>query len=99
MKKLTILILALLLGAAIISGFVFYKKYGDVKDALEKSNKQLLVQNEKVAQLNKERAGLHDKIQKNAQQLEKLENANLRISQLEDAIKVKDQALSRSTVE
>ncbi len=96
MKNFTIVVLAVLLGAAIISGFVFYEKYGDVKDALEESNRQLLVQNEKVAQLNKERAGLYDQIQKNAQQLEKLENANLRISQLEDAIKMKDQALSRS---
>jgi len=110
MKNFTIVVLAVLLGAAIISGFVFYEKYGDVKDALEESNRQLLVQNEKVAQLNKERAGLYDKIQKNAQELkrlengnlrisqliEKLENANLRISQLEDTIKVKDEARSRS---
>ena len=103
MKNLTIIVLAVLLGAAIISGYVFYGKHRDMKDALEESNRQaedsnrqLSVLNEKVAQLNKERAGLYDKIQKNAQQLEKLENANSRISQLEDAIKVKDQALSRS---
>ncbi len=95
MKNLTIVVLAVLLGAAIISGYVFYGKYGDVKDALEYSNRQLSVLNEKVAQLNEERAELYDQIQKNAQQLEKLENANLRISQIEDAIKVKDQALSR----
>jgi len=110
MKNLTILVLAVLLGVAIVFGYVFYGKHRDMKDALEESNKQLLVQNEKVAQLNKEGAGLYDKIQKNAQQLEKLENANLRISQLieklenanlrisqlEDAIKVKDEARSRS---
>jgi len=96
MKNLTIVVLAVLLGAAIIFGYVFYGKHRDMRDALEESNRQLLVQNEKVAQLNKERAEVYDKIQKNAQQLEKLENANLRISQLEDAIKVKDQALSRS---
>jgi len=96
MKNLTILVLAVLLGAAIISGFVFYEKYGDVKDALEDSNRQLLVRNETLAQLNEERTALYGKIQKNAGQLEELENANLRISQLEDGIKVKDQALSRS---
>ena len=96
MKNFTIVVLAVLLAAAIISGYVFYGKHRDMKDALEESNRQLLVQNEKVAQLNKERAGLYDKIQKNAQELERLENANLRISQLEDTIKVKDQALSRS---
>ena len=96
MKNLTIVVLAVLLGAAIIFGYVFYGKHRDMRDSLEESNRQLLVQNEKVAQLNKERAEVYDKIQKNAQQLEKLENANLRISQLEDAIKVKDQALSRS---
>ena len=96
MKNLAIVVLAVLLGAAIIFGYVFYGKHRDMRDSLEESNRQLLVQNEKVAQLNKERAEVYDKIQKNAQQLEKLENANLRISQLEDAIKVKDQALSRS---
>ena len=110
MKNFTIVVLAVLLAAAIISGYVFYGKHRDMKDALEESNRQLLVQNEKVAQLNKERAGLYDKIQKNAQELERLENANLRISQLikklgnanlrisqlEDATKLKDQALSRS---
>ncbi len=110
MKNLTILALAVLLGAAIVFGYVFYGKHRDVKDALEESSRQLSVLNEKVAQLNKERAGLYDKIQKNAQQLEKFENANLRIpqlieklengkrriSQLEDTIKIKDHALSRS---
>lgn len=110
MKNLTILALAVLLGAAIVFGYVFYGKHRDVKDALEESSRQLSVLNEKVAQLNKERAGLYDKIQKNAQQLEKFENANLRIpqlieklengkrriSQLEDTIKIKNHALSRS---
>ena len=96
MKKLTIIVLAVLLGAAIVFGYVFYGKHRDVKDALEESNRQLSVLNEKVAQLNKERAELYDKIQKNAQELERLENANLRISQFEDAIKVKDEARSRS---
>ena len=96
MRNLTIVILAVLLGAAIIFGYVFYGKYRDMKDALEYSNRQLSVLNEKVAQLNEERAQLYDQIQKNAQQLEKLENANSRISQLEDAIKVKDEARSRS---
>ncbi|UCG66114.1 MAG: OmpA family protein [Deltaproteobacteria bacterium] len=110
MKNLTISVLAVVLGAAIVFGYVFYGKHRDMKDALEESNKQLLVLNEKVAQSNEERAGLYDKIQKNAQELERLENANLRISQiieklenakrhisqLEDTIKIKDQALSRS---
>jgi len=95
MKNLMIIVLVVLLGAAIISGYVFYGKHRDMKDALEYSNRQLSVLNEKVAQLNEERAQLYDQIQKNAQQLEKLENANSRISQLEDAIKVKDEARSR----
>ena len=92
MKNFTIVVLAVLLVAAIISGVW---KYVDVNDKLTVSNKEILDLNEKVAQLDKERSELYGQIKKNAERLKELESAKFRISQLEDEIKVKDQALSR----
>ena len=94
MKNIAIIVLAVLLVAAIIPGFLFYGKYVDMKDARRVSNKELLDLNERIAQLNKERSKLYDQIKKNAEGLKELQGARLQISQLEDAIKVKDQALS-----
>lgn len=84
MKTITVIVLALLLVAAIISGFLFYGRYLDMKDALGVSNKELLVLNEKVAQLNEENSRLTDQIAENAERMKELGNA----------IRLKDQALS-----
>jgi len=94
MKNLTVVVLGVLLAAAIISGFLYYEKYLDMEDTLRLGNKKVLDLSEKVAQLNEERSKLYDQIKKNAEHLGELEGAELRISQLEDAIKAKDQALS-----
>ena len=80
MKNLTVVVLGVLLAAAIISGFLYYGKYRGMEDTLRASNK--------------ERSKLYDQIKKNAERLGELESAKVRISQLEDAIKAKDQALS-----
>ena len=80
MKNLTVVVLGVLLAAAIILGSIFFVKYRGTEDTLRASNK--------------ERSKLYDQIKKNAERLKPLESAELRISQLEDAIKAKDQALS-----
>jgi chemotaxis protein MotB len=97
MKNLTVVVLGVLLTAAIISGFFYYGKYLDMEDTLRLGNKKVLDLSEKVAQLNKERSKLYDQIKKNAERLGELESAKVRISQLEDAIKAKDQALYDQT--
>ena len=80
MKNLTVVVLGVLLAAAIILGSIFFVKYRGMEDTLRASNK--------------ERSKLYDQIKKNAERLGELESAKVRISQLEDAIKAKDQALS-----
>jgi len=94
MKNLTVVVLGVLLAAAIILGSIFFVKYRGTEDTLRLGNKKVLDLSEKVAQLNKERSELYDQIKKNAERLGELESAKVRISQLEDAIKAKDQALS-----
>jgi len=84
MKTITVIVLALLLVAAIISGFLFYGRYLDMKDALGVSNKELLGLNEKVAQLNEENSRFTDQITENAERMKELGNA----------IRLKDHALS-----
>ncbi len=80
MKNLTVVVLGVLLAAGIILGSIFFVKYRGMEDTLRASNK--------------ERSKLYDQIKKNAERLGELESARVRISQLEDAIKAKDQALS-----
>ena len=94
MKNITIIVLVVLLVAAIIPGFLLYGKYRDMKDTLRVSNRELLGLNEKVAQLDREKSKLNDQIRDDHERLRELESAKLRISQLEDAIKMKDEALS-----
>ena len=94
MKNITIIVLVVLLVAAIIPGFLLYGKYRDMKDTLRVSNKELLGLNERVAQLDREKSKLNDQIRDDPERLKELESAKVRISQLEDATKVRDQALS-----
>jgi len=126
MKNVTIIVLAVLLAAAVISGVLVRGKYLDMKDTLSVCNKeksevydQVKKNAEEIRKLqegSKEEkkigeslrrelssregmvAGLQEKLQleitKNAERLKGLESAKVRISQLEDATKMKDQALS-----
>jgi len=84
--------------AAIISGLLLYGKYLDVKDTLSVSNKKLLDLNEGLAQLNEENSRLNDQIDQirdRDENLKELEGARLRISQLEDEIRLKDEGLAQ----
>lgn len=94
MKNVAIIGLAVLLGAAVISGLLLYGKYGDAKKELVISNSELSSLNEKLAQLREEMAKLNDQIRGKDERLGELEEAKHRISQLEDAITLKEQSLS-----
>jgi predicted RNase H-like nuclease (RuvC/YqgF family) len=94
MRNIVIVVLSLALAAAIISGFIFYQKSIDTQDALLISENNLSGLHEKVTRLNQETASLQDQIKKNAERLKELEGAKKRISELEHAITVKDQAIS-----
>ncbi|NVL93363.1 MAG: OmpA family protein [Desulfobacterales bacterium] len=94
MKNVSIVVLALLVVAAIVSGFIFYGKYLDMKDTVGASNEKLSDLNEKVAQLQNENSLLKDQISESAQRLKELEDPRLPIAQLEDAIEAKDEAIS-----
>lgn len=73
MKNLTIIVLALLLVAAIIPGFLFYGKYLDMKETLRVSNKKLSGLDEKLALLGEDRSKLNARISQNAERLKELE--------------------------
>ena len=84
MKKIAIVVLSVVLGAAIISGLILYGEYLDTKDALLISEKKIFELNEKVIQLNQGTSAFHDQIRRNAERFKELENA----------LNMKDQTLS-----
>jgi len=94
MRNITIIILSVALAAAIISGLILYQRHLHTKNSLLISEKSLSELNEKVTQLNKEISSLQDQARKNAKQLMELERAKESISNLENAIKIKDQRVS-----
>ena len=96
MRKVPIIVIVLsvALAAAIFSGLILYVKYFDAKGDLLISEKNLSALNEKVIRLNKETSALRDQVHKNAEHLKELESARERVSELENAITMKDQTLS-----
>ena len=94
MKNVSIVVLALLVVAAIVSGFIFYGKYLDMKDAVGAINEKLSELNEKVAQLEDENSLLEVQISESAHRLKELEDPGSRIAQLEDAMEAKDHTIS-----
>lgn len=94
MKKIAIIVLSVALAAAIVSGLIFHLKYIDTKDALLISENNLSGLHEKLAQLNQETSMLQDQLRKSTERLKELEGAKERVSELENAITVKDHRLS-----
>ena len=72
MKRNAIIVLSLVLAAAIISGLVLYGQYGDKKDALSDSEKEISGLNEKIDQLDTDNSALNDQIRKKANLEKKL---------------------------
>lgn len=94
MRNIAIIVLSVVLAVAIVSGLILHRKYLDTKDALLISEKSVLDLNERVTQLSQETSALHDQIRKNAERFMELKSAKERISELENAIKMKDQTLT-----
>jgi len=94
MKKIAIIVLSVALAAAIVSGLIFHLKYIDTRDALLISENNLSGLNEKLTKLNQETFALQKQLHKNAGHLKELEGAKEQVSELENAITMKDQTLS-----
>ena len=90
MKTVAGIVLAVLLVAAIIFGVVIHGKYSDTRDALLISEKNSSELNEKVALITEEVSSLSEKLREAEGVLMELEKAQTRISELEDALKMKD---------
>jgi chemotaxis protein MotB len=90
MKTVAGIVLAVLLVAAIIFGFVIHGKYSDTRDALLISEKNSSELNEKVTLLTEEISSLSEKLREREGALTELEKAQTRISELEGALKGKD---------
>jgi chemotaxis protein MotB len=94
MKSVAGIVLVVLLVAAIIFGAIIHGKYSDTKQALLISEENSSELNEKVTQLTEEISSLSDKIREGEGELAELENAQKRVSELQDALKAKDQRLA-----
>jgi chemotaxis protein MotB len=90
MKTVAGIVLAVLLVAAIIFGVVINAKYSDTRDALLISEKNSSELNEKVTLLTEEVSSLSEKLTEREGVLTQLEKAQTRISELGDALKMKD---------
>ena len=93
MKTVAGILLAVLLAAAIIFGFVIHGKYSDTREALLLSEKNSFALNEKVAQLTEEVSSLNEKLREQEGVLTELESAQTGISKLEDALGVRDRRI------
>jgi len=96
MRNVALIVLSVALAAAIMSGSILYRKYLDTKDRLLISEKNRFDLNEKVIQLNQETSALQDQVRKNDEALRELAGAKARISELDNAITMKDQIISES---
>jgi len=94
MKTAAGIVLAVLLVAAIVFGVAIYGKYSDTRDALLLSEKGSSALDEKVTQLTEEVSSLREKLRDREGVLPEFEKAQKRISELEDAIKVKDRRIA-----
>ena len=72
MRKVTIIVLSLLLAAAIISGIIIYKQYSNSRNALMAAEKEVSALTGKVNQLNQDKAVLEDRIRDAAERFEAL---------------------------
>jgi chemotaxis protein MotB len=90
MRTVAGIVLAVLLVAAIIFGVVMHGKYSDTRDALLISEKNSSELNGKVTLLTEEVSSLSEKLREREGVLTELEKAQTRISELEDALKMKD---------
>jgi len=96
MRNIAIIVLSVVLAVAIISGLILYQRHRDTKHSLLISEENLSELNEKVSQLSQENSKLRDQIHKNAKRLKGLDSTQGRISELENAIRMKDQIISES---
>ena len=94
MRNIATIVLSVVLAIALISGLILYHQYGDKKNALLKSEKEVADLNDRVAQLEQEISVLHDQIRTNAETLKEFEGAQSRISGLEHEVTIEDRALS-----
>jgi chemotaxis protein MotB len=87
MRTIAIVALSAALAAAIVSGLILYQRSHDTHGALLMSEEKVVELSEKLSQLNRETATLHD-------QIKECEGMRTRVSELEHAITQKDNALS-----
>lgn len=94
MKRISTIVLSVLLAAVIVSAMMLYRRGQDTKDALLISEKKASSLEEKVIQLDQEKGALQNQIRERAESLEKQRNAMKRISTLENDIKMRDRSIS-----
>ena len=94
MKRIPIIVLSLLLVAAIVSVFILYQQRQETKDALLRSEKNSSSLDERIIQLNQEKAALQNQILEKAEYHEKQKDAMKRISELENIVNMKDRSIS-----
>jgi chemotaxis protein MotB len=94
MRNMTIVALSAALAAAIVTGIVLFQRYRNAQDALLVSEGKLAELHGTVSRLTEETSALQDQARKNAEDLKEVASAKARISELEEAIAMKDQVIS-----
>lgn len=94
MKNAAIILLSVLLAAALISILILYRHYIDTKDEFLINKEKLSDLNEEIIQLKQKNPELNDQVRENINNLNELKVAKTRISELEDIINTKNNAIS-----
>jgi chemotaxis protein MotB len=87
MRTIAIVILAVILAAALVSGIILYRRSHDARAALQLSEERIAELSAKLSKVGEETATLRN-------QITELEGARTRVSELEHAITQKDHAFS-----
>ena len=93
MRTIAIVVLSVILAAALVSGIVLYQRHRDTRDDLLMSERRAADLEVKVSQLNRKTSALHDRLKESFEQIQGLERAQTRISELEQAIAEKEKTI------
>jgi len=93
MRTIAIVVLSVILAAALVSGIVLYQRHRDTRDDLLMSERRAADLEVKVSQLNRKTSTLHDRLKEGSERIQRLERAQTRISELEQAIAEKEKTI------
>jgi chromosome segregation ATPase len=96
MKKPVVILLSILLAIAVIALLLIYRQHRDTKEALLANERKLSDLNGKIAQLQHENSALRERVHEGLKDVEELQRARRRISELENSMESHSKEMASS---